>query len=43
VASFIRVHKLTVLVKSEIVRQLGNLTTTDRDALIQVLARAFRG
>jgi mRNA-degrading endonuclease toxin of MazEF toxin-antitoxin module len=43
VHSFIRVHKLTVLAKSEIVRQLGSLTRPDRDALIQILARAFQG
>src|SRR5207248_4899572 len=40
VPSCIRVHKLTVLPKSGIVRQLGGLTTPDRDALVQILARA---
>jgi mRNA-degrading endonuclease toxin of MazEF toxin-antitoxin module len=43
VPSFIRVHKLTVLAKSGIARQLGSLTNSDRDALVQILARAFRG
>jgi hypothetical protein len=33
VASVIRVHKLTVLPKSGIVRQIGRLTKPDRDAL----------
>ncbi len=42
VPSFIRVHKLTVLSKSGIVRQVGGLTKPDRDALVQVLGRAFR-
>jgi hypothetical protein len=41
-ASFIRVHKLTVLPKSGMVRQLGSLTKPDRDALVQVLGRAFQ-
>jgi hypothetical protein len=43
VPSFIRVHKLTVLPKSGIARQLGSLTKLDRDALVQILARAFQG
>jgi mRNA interferase MazF len=43
VPSCIRVHKLTVLPKSGIVRQLGSLTTPDRDALVQTLARALQG
>ncbi len=43
VPSFIRVHKLTVLAKSGIVRPLGSLTKPDRDALVQILARAFQG
>lgn len=43
VASVIRVHKLTVLPKSGIVRQIGSLTKPDRDALRQILARAFQG
>jgi mRNA interferase MazF len=42
VPSFIRVHKLTVLAKSGIVRQLGSLTKIDRDALAHMLARIFR-
>jgi len=43
VPSFIRVHKLTVLPKSGIVRRLGSLTRPDRDALVQILARSFQG
>ena len=43
VPSFIRVHKLTVLPKSGMVRQLGRLTKPDCDALVQVLGRAFQG
>ena len=43
VPSFIRVHKLTVLAKGGIVRRLGSLTKPDRDALVQILARAFQG
>ena len=42
VPSFIRVHKLTVLAKSGIVRQLGSLAGPDRDVLVQSLNRAFR-
>jgi mRNA-degrading endonuclease toxin of MazEF toxin-antitoxin module len=41
VASTIRVHKLTVLAKDEIVRRLGELASDDRDMLAQVLRRAF--
>ena len=41
VASTIRVHKLTVLAKDEIVRRLGELVATDRTALAEVLRRAF--
>ena len=40
-ASMIRVHKLTVLAKDEIVRRLGELVGTDRTALTEVLRRAF--
>jgi hypothetical protein len=40
-ASTIRVHKLTVLAKDEIVRRLGELATADRTALTEVLGRAF--
>lgn len=39
--STIRVHKLTVLAKSEIVRRLGDLAGADRDAVNEVLRRAF--
>jgi mRNA-degrading endonuclease toxin of MazEF toxin-antitoxin module len=40
-ASTIRVHKLTVLAKDEIVRRLGELRGPDRTALTEVLRRAF--
>jgi mRNA-degrading endonuclease toxin of MazEF toxin-antitoxin module len=40
-ASTIRVHKLTVLAKDEIVRRLGELTLADGNALAEVLRRAF--
>ena len=40
-ASTIRVHKLTVLAKDEIVRRLGELGAADRAALAGVLRRAF--
>jgi mRNA interferase MazF len=40
-ASTIRVHKLTVLAKDEIVRHLGHLAVADRAALAEVLRRAF--
>ena len=40
-ASTIRVHKLTVLAKSEIVRHLGELSGQDRIAVATVLQRAF--
>jgi mRNA interferase MazF len=39
--STIRVHKLTVLAKDEIVRRLGELGGPDRTALREVLHRAF--
>ena len=39
--STIRVHKLTVLAKDEIVRRLGELTMADRTALAAVLSCAF--
>jgi mRNA-degrading endonuclease toxin of MazEF toxin-antitoxin module len=39
--STIRVHKLTVLAKDEIVRRLGDLAGVDRSALAEVLRRAF--
>ena len=41
IASTIRVHKLTVLAKDEIVRRLGELTVADRSALAEVLRLAF--
>ena len=40
-ASTIRVHKLTVLAKDEIVRRLGTLAEPDRADLTMVLRRAF--
>jgi mRNA interferase MazF len=40
-ASTIRVHKLTVLAKDEIVRRLGDLAEADRTTLREVLGRAF--
>src|ERR1035441_910081 len=40
-ASTIRVHKLTVLAKVEIVRRLGELAVADRVALAEALRRAF--
>ena len=39
--STIRVHKLTVLAKNEIVRRLGELTDDDLHAMREVLRRAF--
>jgi hypothetical protein len=41
VASVIRVHKLTVLSKDEVVHRIGKLATADRVALTGVLHRAF--
>jgi mRNA-degrading endonuclease toxin of MazEF toxin-antitoxin module len=41
VASSIRIHKLSVLAKSEIVRTLGTLTDSDRASLAGILCRAF--
>ncbi len=40
-ASTIRVHKLTVLAKDEIVHRIGELAGDDRTALAKVLRRAF--
>ncbi len=40
-ASTIRVHKLTVLAKHEIVRRIGELSGADRATLATVLHRAF--
>jgi mRNA interferase MazF len=42
VASTIRVHKLTVLAKDDIVRRLGELSAPDRTTLIEVCAALFR-
>ncbi len=39
--STIRVHKLTVLAKNEIVRRLGELAGADMDLLTKVLRRTF--
>jgi mRNA-degrading endonuclease toxin of MazEF toxin-antitoxin module len=41
VASTIRVHKLTVLAKDDVVRRVGELAESDRTALAEVLGRAF--
>lgn len=41
VESTVRVHKLTVLPGSEIVRHLGFLADRDREALQELLCRAF--
>jgi hypothetical protein len=41
VASTIRVHKLTVLAKDDIVRRLGELAGVDRGTLAEVLRRAL--
>ena len=41
VPSSARVHKLTVLPKSDIVRKLGSCSPPDRDALFGFLCRAF--
>lgn len=41
IASYVRLHKLTVLAKTEIVRHLGAISEKDRDLLLQVLCRAF--
>src|SRR6266849_5803076 len=43
VPSCVRVHKLTVLTKSGVVRQLGSLSKSDCDALVQILARTSQG
>ena len=40
-ASTIRVHKLAVLARDEIVRRLGELASAGRTALTKVLRRAF--
>ena len=41
VASSVRIHKLTVLAKADVVRSLGLVSDTDRESLIDVLCRAF--
>ena len=41
VASYVRVHKLTVLAKAEIVHRLGAISEKDCGLLRQVLCRAF--
>jgi mRNA interferase MazF len=41
VPSTVRVHKLTVLAKEEVVRRIGLLAAADRAALSEVLRRAF--
>jgi mRNA-degrading endonuclease toxin of MazEF toxin-antitoxin module len=40
-ASTVRVPKLTVLAKHEIVRRLGELNASDRSLVAEVLRRAF--
>jgi len=40
-ASTVRVHKLTVLAKGDVVRRLGELEEPDRTALRAVLRRAL--
>ena len=40
-ASTIRIHKLTVLSKNEVVRRLGELTAVDRVRVAEVLRRVF--
>lgn len=41
VPSWVRVHKLTVLAKADIVRSFGLLSDGDRESLIAVLCRTF--
>jgi hypothetical protein len=41
VAPYIRVHKLTVLAKADIVRSLALLSERDREPLVALLCRAF--
>jgi mRNA-degrading endonuclease toxin of MazEF toxin-antitoxin module len=40
-SSTVRIHKLTVLAKNEIVRSLGELTHADRAAVAEALRSAF--
>jgi len=41
VESYVRIHKLTVLAKTEIIRRLGILSGADRNSLHQILCHAF--
>ena len=41
VPSSVRVHKLTVLAKADIVRSLGVCSSADREALAKLLCRVF--
>jgi mRNA interferase MazF len=41
VASTIRIHKLTVLAKDDIVRRLGDLVNVDRGAVAEAIRHAF--
>jgi mRNA-degrading endonuclease toxin of MazEF toxin-antitoxin module len=41
IASYVRVHKLTVLAKADILRSLALLSARDRDSLRALLCRAF--
>lgn len=41
VASSVRIHKLTVLAKAEVLRSLGSLSDADRGSLITILCGAF--
>jgi mRNA interferase MazF len=41
VPSVVRIHKLTVLAKADIIRSIGLLSDLDRQALAAVLCRTF--
>ena len=41
VASYVRVHKLTVLAKAEVIRSVGSLSGPDFESLNLVLRRLF--
>jgi len=41
VASYARLHKLTVLAKADMVRSLALVSDRDRDSLLALLCRAF--
>lgn len=41
VPSFVRIHKLTVLPKTDFVRRLGACSETDQDALRELLCKTF--